>query len=84
MTISRYAFRLCFAVVAIAVAVTPARAQSALAAQVAKPVSLPDISIGSPKATVTITEYASMSCPHCAAWGDLAANPCRIFGCRAE
>lgn len=48
----------------------PARAQSALAAQVAKPVSLPDIAIGSPKATVTITEYASMSCPHCAAWGE--------------
>jgi protein-disulfide isomerase len=48
----------------------PARAQSALAAQVAKPVSLPDIVIGSPKATVTLTEYASMSCPHCAAWGE--------------
>jgi protein-disulfide isomerase len=50
--------------------VTPARAQSALAAQVAKPVTLPDIAIGSPKAPVTITEYASMSCPHCAAWGE--------------
>jgi protein-disulfide isomerase len=37
---------------------------------VAQPVSLPDISIGSPKASVTITEYASMSCPHCAAWGE--------------
>jgi protein-disulfide isomerase len=48
----------------------PAAAQSALAAQVAKPVSLPDIAIGSPKAPVTITEYASMSCPHCAAFGE--------------
>lgn len=47
-----------------------ARAQSALAAHVAKPVSLPDIAIGSPKARVTITEYASMSCSHCAAWGE--------------
>jgi len=37
---------------------------------VAKPVSLPDIAIGSPKAPVTITEYASMSCPHCAAFGE--------------
>jgi protein-disulfide isomerase len=46
------------------------RAQSALAAQVAKPASLPDIAIGSPNARVTITEYASMSCPHCAAWGE--------------
>ena len=48
----------------------PARAQSAIAAAVAKPVSLPDIVIGSAKATVTITEYASMSCPHCAAFGE--------------
>ena len=45
-------------------------AQSAIAAQVAKPVSLPDIAIGSAKARVTITEYASMSCPHCAAFGE--------------
>ena len=45
-------------------------AQSAMAAAVAKPVSLPDIVIGSPKALVTITEYASMSCSHCAAFGE--------------
>jgi protein-disulfide isomerase len=49
---------------------TAAPAQSAMAAAVAKPVSLPDIAIGSPKAPVTITEYASMSCPHCAAFGE--------------
>jgi protein-disulfide isomerase len=48
----------------------PVMAQSAIAAAVAKPVSLPDIAIGSPKAPVTITEYASMSCPHCAAFGE--------------
>ncbi len=48
----------------------PAMAQSAIAAAVAKPVMLPDISIGSAKAPVTITEYASMSCPHCAAFGE--------------
>ncbi len=47
-----------------------ASAQSAIAAAVAKPVSLPDIAIGSPKAPITITEYASMSCPHCAAFGE--------------
>jgi protein-disulfide isomerase len=47
-----------------------ATAQSAIAAAVAKPVSLPDITIGSAKAPVTITEYASMSCPHCAAFGE--------------
>ncbi|MFX5858525.1 thioredoxin domain-containing protein, partial [Acinetobacter baumannii] len=63
---------LCFtlAVFSTNAALAPARAQGALAAQVAKPVSLPDIAIGSAKATVTITEYASMSCPHCAAWGE--------------
>ena len=44
-------------------------ASSAIAAGVAKPVSLPDIAIGSAKAPVTITEYSSMSCPHCAAFG---------------
>jgi protein-disulfide isomerase len=49
---------------------SPARAQSAIAAAVTKPVSLPDIVIGSAKAPLTITEYASMSCPHCAAFGE--------------
>jgi protein-disulfide isomerase len=43
-------------------------AQSAIAAAVAKPVSLPDMAAGSAKAPITITEYSSMSCPHCAAF----------------
>jgi protein-disulfide isomerase len=43
-------------------------AQSAIAAAVAKPVSLPDIVIGSPDAPITLTEYTSMTCPHCAAF----------------
>jgi protein-disulfide isomerase len=47
-----------------------AMAQDATAALVAKPVSLPEIALGSAKAPVTITEYASMSCPHCAAFGE--------------
>ncbi len=38
------------------------------AADVAKPVSLPDMALGPANATVTITEYASMTCPHCAAF----------------
>ena len=41
-----------------------AMAQSA--SDVAKPVSLPDMALGPANATVTITEYASMTCPHCA------------------
>ena len=48
---------------------TAALAQSAIAAAVAKPVSLPDMAIGSATAPITITEYSSMSCPHCAAFG---------------
>jgi protein-disulfide isomerase len=45
-----------------------ALAQSASAADVAKPVSLPDMALGPKDAAVTITEYASMTCPHCAAF----------------
>ena len=46
------------------------KAQNATAALVAKPVSLPDMALGPAKAPVTITEYASMSCPHCAAFDE--------------
>ena len=46
--------------------IADAMAQSA--ADVAKPVSLPDMALGPANASVTITEYASMTCPHCAAF----------------
>jgi protein-disulfide isomerase len=46
--------------------ITGAMAQNA--ADVAKPVSLPDMALGPKDATVTITEFASMTCPHCAAF----------------
>ncbi len=36
------------------------------AAEVAKPQSLPDMGLGPQDAKVTIVEYASMTCPHCA------------------
>lgn len=45
-----------------------AMAQSAT--DVAKPVSLPDMALGPATAPVTITEYASMTCPHCAAFNE--------------
>jgi protein-disulfide isomerase len=48
-----------------------ALADSATAALVAKPVSLPDMALGSAKAPVTIVEYSSLTCPHCA---DFAEN----------
>ena len=38
------------------------------AADVAKPVSLPDMALGPANAPITITEFASMTCPHCAAF----------------
>jgi protein-disulfide isomerase len=47
-----------------------ALAQSATAADVAKPVSLPDMALGPKDAAVTITEYASMTCPHCARFAE--------------
>jgi protein-disulfide isomerase len=43
-------------------------AQSQTAADVAKPSPLGDMAIGPEKASVTIVEYASMTCPHCAAF----------------
>ena len=46
--------------------ITSASAQSA--SDVAKPVSLPDMVLGPADAKATITEFASMTCPHCAAF----------------
>src|SRR5450756_1290270 len=40
------------------------------ASDVAKPVSLPDMALGPANASVTITEFASMTCPHCAAFNE--------------
>jgi protein-disulfide isomerase len=45
-----------------------AMADSAITALLAKPAALPDMAIGPAKAPVTIYEFASMSCPHCAAF----------------
>ncbi len=64
---------------AIAFPTGTARAQSDVkgdvkgdvAALVAKPVSLPDMILGPAKAPVTIVEYSSLTCPHCA---DFDAN----------
>ncbi len=47
-----------------------ANAMAQSASDVAKPVSLPDMALGPANASVTITEYASMTCPHCAAFNE--------------
>ena len=48
--------------------ISVALAQSAT--DVAKPQSLPDMALGPADAKVTIVEYASMTCPHCAAFNE--------------
>jgi protein-disulfide isomerase len=48
----------------------PAIAQSAAGALVAMPGALPDMALGSAKAPITIVEYSSMTCPHCAAFSE--------------
>ena len=62
--------RLAALITLVAIAPLPlagtARAQSEAAALVAKPVSLPDMAIGQAKAPITIVEYSSLTCPHCA------------------
>ena len=45
-------------------------AENDLAALVAKPVSFPDMALGSSTAPVTIIEYSSLTCPHCAAFAE--------------
>jgi protein-disulfide isomerase len=44
----------------------PASEGKVSAADLMKPQALPDMIMGSDKAPVTIVEYASMTCPHCA------------------
>lgn len=76
MHITRREFCLSTATVALATAVLgvsalppfPAGALAAnySAAELLNPEGVPDLALGDPKAPVTIIEYASMTCPHCA------------------
>jgi len=76
LIITRRAFTAALSVTGLAAlsGLTPLRLISGAFAQsatdVAKPQSLPDMALGPADAKVTITEYASMTCPHCAAFND--------------
>ncbi len=76
MIITRRAFTTALSLTGLAalVGLSPLRliadAMAQTAADVAKPMSLPDMALGPANAAVTITEYASMTCPHCAAFND--------------
>ena len=48
--------------------VSAANRHSATVALLARPAALPDMALGRAKAPVTVYEFASMSCPHCAAF----------------
>ncbi|TAI60075.1 DsbA family protein [Bradyrhizobium sp. Leo170] len=72
MIITRRAFTAALSLTGLAalIGLSPLRliseATAQTAADVAKPQSLPDMALGPQNAPVTITEYASMTCPHCA------------------
>jgi len=76
LTITRRAFAIALSLTGLAALagfsplrlIAEAMAQSA--SDVAKPVSLPDMALGPANAPVTVTEYASMTCPHCAAFNE--------------
>jgi protein-disulfide isomerase len=48
----------------------PASAQSPAARLLARPVSLPEMALGSQNAPITIVEFSSMTCSHCAAFAE--------------
>jgi protein-disulfide isomerase len=53
------------------VSVAQAQAQIIPDADLLKPDKLPDMVMGSEKASVTVIEYASMTCPHCAHFNEV-------------
>ncbi len=61
-------FRAMIPVRGVAMAVLAVATGGAVLAAPAKPAARDDMVLGSPKAKVTVVEYASVGCPHCAVW----------------
>ena len=55
-----------YLIVATAAGAAPAGAAPISIMKLMAPTSLPDMTLGKPTAPVTVVEYASMTCPHCA------------------
>ena len=55
-------------VVALWMAAGAVQAQTTAAPQPSAVAPVSDMALGSPKAKVTVVEYASVGCPHCAVW----------------
>jgi protein-disulfide isomerase len=68
MLVTRRALGLLLPLGGLAAILRTAPANALGAADVAKPVSLPDMVLGAADAPVTIVEYAAPTCPHCAAF----------------
>ena len=74
MTLTRRTFSAILSLTGLAalIGVSPWRlfgeAHAQTAEEIAKPAMLGDMMLGSKDASVTIVEYASMTCPHCAAF----------------
>ena len=46
------------------------KAENDIAGLLANPVGLPDMALGSATAPITVIEYSSLTCPHCAAFAE--------------
>jgi len=68
MLITRRALGMLLPLIGVAAMIRAVPANALDAADVAKPVSLPDMVLGAADAPVTIVEYAAPTCPHCAAF----------------
>src|SRR5262245_13469879 len=68
MTRRKFSIGASTGVLAVAGLGVPALAQGPAPAELMTPGPLPEMSLGDAKAPVTMIEYASMTCPHCAAF----------------